>query len=96
LQDALAAAKANGNRLGNPKGGSQNRAAAKVRDEALRPEIEACIKRGVVTSPGIAVDLDHRGITTSPASHGMRSKSIASGIDSASDPDQGGGLQIAT
>lgn len=63
-KDALAAAKARGVVLGNPDLAKRNRQAALQRAELLRPLIEACIERGVITSPGIAADLNDRGVKT--------------------------------
>lgn len=50
--------------LGNPDLAKRNPQAALQRAEQLRPLIEACIKRGEVTAPAIADDLNHRGIKT--------------------------------
>jgi DNA invertase Pin-like site-specific DNA recombinase len=58
---ALAAAKARGQKLGNPELGARNRAAAKARAEALRPIFAEM--RGQ-TLRAIAAELDARGIAT--------------------------------
>jgi len=59
---ALAAAKARGTKLGNPKQAEINRAKAAERAQALRPHIERCIEAGRASSSAITADLNARGI----------------------------------
>ena len=59
---ALAAAKARGIKLGNPKQAEINRAKAAEQALALRPHIERCIKAGRTSSSAIATDLNRCGI----------------------------------
>ena len=61
---ALAAAKARGIKLGNPKQAEVNREKAAEQAEALRPHIERCIEAGCTSSSAIATDLNARGIAT--------------------------------
>jgi DNA invertase Pin-like site-specific DNA recombinase len=57
----LAAAKARGIKLGNPKQAEINRAKAAEQAQALRPHIERCNEEGRASSSSIAADLNARG-----------------------------------
>jgi DNA invertase Pin-like site-specific DNA recombinase len=65
---ALAAAKARGSKLGNPKQAEINRAKATEQAQALRPHIERCVEAGRTSSSAIAADLyaRHRDIEWRP------------------------------
>src|SRR5215831_16398953 len=58
----VAAAKARGIKLGNPKQAEINRAKAAEQAQALRPHIERCIEAGRTSSSAIAVYLNAHGI----------------------------------
>ena len=62
-KQALAAAKARGVKLGNPKQAERNREKAAAQAQVLRPHIERCIKASHTSSNAIAADLNARGIT---------------------------------
>ena len=57
---ALAAAKARGIKLGNPKQAKINPARAAEQAQALRPHIERCIASGRTSSSAITTDLNAR------------------------------------
>jgi DNA invertase Pin-like site-specific DNA recombinase len=59
---ALAAAKARGIKLGNPKQAEINREKAVEQAQALGPRIESCIEAGRTSSSAIATDLNAHGI----------------------------------
>ena len=69
---ALAAAKARGIKLGNPKQAENNRAKAAEQAQALRPHIERCIEAGRMSSGAIAADLNARGIASGMVVDGFR------------------------
>jgi len=59
---ALAASKARGTKLGNPRQARINRAKAAEQGQALRPHITAAIDRVLTSSNAIAADLNARRI----------------------------------
>jgi DNA invertase Pin-like site-specific DNA recombinase len=61
-RQALAAAKARGIKLGNPRQAKINPAKAVKQAQALRPHIERCIEAGRTSSSAIAADLNSRGV----------------------------------
>jgi DNA invertase Pin-like site-specific DNA recombinase len=65
-RQALAAAKARGTKLGNPKQAEVNRTKAAALAQALRPHIARCIKAGRTSSSAIATDLNVRGTERRP------------------------------